>query len=130
MPRFRSLEVRLHIADFATSVAFYRDVLGFEVEAAFPDTNPSFAILTRDRVAIQIGGTHTQKALGSPPSCTLYLDVEDALELHDELKHKVAVEWGPEVFFYHRREFAFRDPDGHLIIVSEETDDPVTCREE
>jgi catechol 2,3-dioxygenase-like lactoylglutathione lyase family enzyme len=28
------------------------------------------------------------------------------------------------------REFAFRDPDGHLIIISEETDDPVTAAED
>ena len=39
----------------------------------------------------------------------------------------MTIEWGPEVYAYHRREFAFRDPDGHLVIVSEETDDPVTA---
>jgi hypothetical protein len=39
----------------------------------------------------------------------------------------VTIEWGPEVYFYHRREFAFHDPDGHLIVISEETDDPVTA---
>jgi len=46
------------------------------------------------------------------------------------LKGRVTVEWGPEVYFYQRREFAFRDPDGHLIIISEETDDPVTAAED
>ena len=60
---------------------------------------------------------------------TPYFDIRDAQALHDGLKGKVKVEWGPEVYFYHRREFAFRDPDGHLIIVSEETDDPVTAAE-
>ena len=39
-------------------------------------------------------------------------------------------EWGPEVYFYHRREFAFRDPDGHWVILSEVTDDPPTCEAE
>jgi catechol 2,3-dioxygenase-like lactoylglutathione lyase family enzyme len=28
--RFNSLEPRLHLADFQRSIAFYRDVLGFE----------------------------------------------------------------------------------------------------
>ena len=60
---------------------------------------------------------------------TLYFDVSDALACSG-LKGKVTIEWGPEVYFYQRREFAFRDPDGHLIIISEETDDPVTCVEE
>ena len=126
MPLFHSLEPRLHIADYRRSVAFYRDVLGFEVKLEFPEENPVFAMLERDGTAIQIGGPQGTKSHANPPTCTFYFDVEDALALYDEVKAKVAIEWGPEVFFYHRREFAFRDPDGHLIIISEETDDPVT----
>jgi len=30
------------------------------------------------------------------------------------------------VYAYGRREFAIRDPDGNLVILSEATDDPVT----
>lgn len=130
MARFHSLEPRLHVADFNRSVAFYRDVLGFEVLSTFPEGTPSFALLARDGVGLQIGGIDTAKAPSSPPTVTLYFDVRDALVLHARLKDTVAIEWGPDVFFYHRREFAFRDPDGHLIIISEETDDPVTSVEE
>ena len=128
--RFNSLEPRLHIADFNKSVAFYRDVLGFEVLSTFPDQDPSFALLSRDGVGLQIGGIDTTKSPATPPTVTLYFDVSDALALLDALKDKVTIEWGPEVFFYQRREFAFRDPDGHLVIISEETDDPVTVVED
>ena len=127
MPRLHSLEPRLHIADFQRSVAFYRDVLGFEVMATFPEDSPSFALLSRDGVGIQIGGIDADKDAAAPPTVTLYFDVSDALGLFEELRQKIKIEWGPEVFFYHRREFAFRDPDGHLVIVSEETDDAVTA---
>jgi catechol 2,3-dioxygenase-like lactoylglutathione lyase family enzyme len=130
MPRFNSLEPRLHIADFNRSIAFYRDVLGFVVESTFPEDDPSFALLARDGVGLQIGGVDAQKSPDTPPTCTLYFDVSDALAVHQELKDKVKIEWGPEVYFYHRREFAFHDPDGHLIIISEETDDPVTSDED
>ena len=126
MPRLHSLEPRLHIADFPRSVAFYRDVLGFEVMATFPEDSPSFALLSRDGVGIQIGGIDAEKDPSAAVTVTLYFDVSDAMGLFEELKAKVTIEWGPEVFFYHRREFAFRDPDGHLVIVSEETEDPVT----
>jgi catechol 2,3-dioxygenase-like lactoylglutathione lyase family enzyme len=119
----------LHTADFNRSVAFYRDLLGFEMLSVFPDINPQFALMARDGVGIQIGGPEAKRAPADPPACTFYFDVSDALGLHAELKEKIEIEWGPEVFFYHRREFAFRDPDGHLIIVSEETDDSVTCQE-
>jgi catechol 2,3-dioxygenase-like lactoylglutathione lyase family enzyme len=130
MPRFNSLEPRLHVADFDTSLGFYRDVLGFAVLATFPDDGPSFALLSRDGVGLQIGGPDSTKAAQERPTVTLYFDIRDAQALHDELKGKVTVEWGPEVYYYHRREFAFRDPDGHLIIVSEETDDAVTSPED
>ena len=129
MARFNSLEPRLHIADFERSLAFYRDVLGFEVLTLFPEQDPSFALLSRDGVALQIGGIDGQKAAGTQPTCTLYFDVRDAIGVHEQLKGRVKIEWGPEVYFYHRREFAFHDPDGHLIIISEETDDAVTFEE-
>ena len=51
------------------------------------------------------------------------------VSLHRELASKVPIEWGPEVYFYGRREFAVRDPDGNLIAFSAETSDPPTCRE-
>jgi catechol 2,3-dioxygenase-like lactoylglutathione lyase family enzyme len=126
MPYLLSISPRLHIADYARSVAFYRDVLGFTVDAVFPEEQPQFALLSRDGVQVQIGGPEAKKTDAERPTVTLYLDVDDALALHAELVGKVAIEWGPEVFFYQRREFAFRDPDGHVIIVSEATDDPPT----
>jgi catechol 2,3-dioxygenase-like lactoylglutathione lyase family enzyme len=128
--RFNSVEPRIHVADFARSLAFYRDVLGFEVLAVFPEDKPVFALVARDGVAVQIGGPEARKDPGAASNCTLYFDVRDALAVHERLKGKVKVEWGPEVFFYHRREFAFRDPDGHLLIISEETDEPVTSTED
>ena len=124
MPRLLSISPRLHTADFARSVAFYRDVLGFIVDATFPDEAPQFALLSRDGVGLQIGGPAGIKTDAERSTMTLYLDVDDARAMHAALKDKVSVEWGPQVYFYQRREFAVRDPDGHLIIVSEETDDP------
>jgi hypothetical protein len=46
------------------------------------------------------------------------------------LRGHVRVDWGPEVYWYGRREFSFRDPDGYPIIISEETADPPTCLDE
>jgi uncharacterized glyoxalase superfamily protein PhnB len=76
-----------------------------------------------------LGASTPTRRPDAPPTCTLYFDADDALGMFEQLKSKVTIEWGPEVYFYHRREFAFRDPDGHLVIISEETDDPVTSDE-
>jgi catechol 2,3-dioxygenase-like lactoylglutathione lyase family enzyme len=69
-----------------------------------PRESPPFAILRRDGLRLQLG--------------------------RRENGARAAIEWGPEVYAYHRREFAFRDPDGHVVILSEVTDDPPTCRED
>ena len=123
------LEPRLHVADVQASIVFYRDVLGFTVTVTFPEESPSFAMLESGEVGIQLGGIEATKPHAVPSNCTFYFHVKDALGWHQRLKDRVSIEWGPEVYFYQRREFAFRDPDGHLIIFSEETDDPVTCKE-
>ena len=48
--------------------------------------------------------------------------------MHRALSGHLPIEWGPEVYWYGRREFAVRDPDGYLLIFSERTSDPPTCR--
>lgn len=121
----KAIEARLPVTDVRASAAFYSDVLGLHVGTLWPDDVPEFAILSRDGLRLQLGLSERSDV----GSCTLCFDVWDALSIHSQIKNKVKVDWGPEVYFYHRREFAFRDPDGHTIIVSEVTSDPVTCQE-
>lgn len=125
MTTIKTIEVRLPVADVRASAAFYTDVLGLEVGTLWPDDAPEFAILSRDGLRLQLG-VSDRSQIGS---CTLWFDVSDVLSLHSRIKDKVRIDWGPEVYFYHRREFAFDDPDGHTVIVSEVTSDPVTCSE-
>jgi catechol 2,3-dioxygenase-like lactoylglutathione lyase family enzyme len=126
MPTIKAIETRLPVTDVKRSAAFYSDVLGLHVGTLWPDDLPQFAILNRDGLRLQLGVSDSS-GIGS---CTLCFDVTDATALHSKIKEKMEIEWGPEVYFYHRREFAFRDPDGHMVIVSEVTNDPVTCTEQ
>jgi catechol 2,3-dioxygenase-like lactoylglutathione lyase family enzyme len=126
MPTIKAIETRLSVTDVKRSAEFYSDVLGLNVGTLWPDDLPQFAILNRDGLRLQLGVSDSS----SVGTCTLCFDVSDAIALHSEIKEKVNIEWGPEVYFYHRREFAFRDPDGLTVIVSEVTNDPVTCPEE
>jgi uncharacterized glyoxalase superfamily protein PhnB len=120
MPEIKAIEARLSVADVRRSADFYADVLGFQIGTLWPEADPKFAILNRDGLRLQL-------AQGDGPvGCTLCFDVSDASTFHSSIREKVDVEWGPEVYFYHRREFGFRDPDGHMIIVSESTADAIT----
>lgn len=122
----KAIEARLPVTDVRASASFYSDMLGLDIATLWPDDSPEFAILTRDGLRLQLG-RGDRSEIGSS---TLCFDVSDAISVHSKIKDKVKIDWGPEVYFYHRREFAFRDPDGHTIIVSEVTSDPVTCSEE
>jgi catechol 2,3-dioxygenase-like lactoylglutathione lyase family enzyme len=122
MTTIKAIETRLPVSDVKRSAAFYSDAFGLHVGALWPEDRPEFAILNRDGLRLQLGVSDDPQG-----SCTLCFDVTDATALHLKLKDKVSIDWGPEVYFYHRREFAFRDPDGHTVIVSEVTSDPVTC---
>lgn len=143
MVRFSEVVPRLPTLDLELSIDFYGTVLGFELSLLWPEKAPRFAILRRDEVELQFfvqaecqdenvdvesrdsGGDRLEsRGIGE---ATLSFDVDDALELHSLIESVVAVEWGPDVYSYGRREFAFRDPNDYLIIISEPTEDDPTC---
>ena len=128
MPRIKAIEVRLEVEDVTRSATFYADMLDFRVGVVWPEDSPQFAILNREGLRLQLSRRESPST--SSPGCSIWLDVTGVVDLHSVIKEKTNVEWGPEVYFYHRREFAFRDPDGHLVILSEITDDPPTCEGE
>ena len=115
MTQIRRIEPRLHVANVAASVEFYRAVLGFLSTEQWPRDTPRFAILNRDGVCLQLGQIETENVGG----VTLWFDVDDIDGLLAMAQRHAVIEWGPETFDYGRRELAFRDPDGHLIILSE-----------
>lgn len=87
-----------------------------------------FALLDREGVGVQFYVPEDPAVRVG--EATLSFDVTDADALYHSLAGRVPVEWGPEVYWYGRREFAVRDPNGYLLIFSEETSDPPTCEEE
>jgi len=130
MSSIKAIEVRLDVEDVPRSAGFYANMLGFEIDTMWPDDAPQFAILRHDGLRLQLGRSASDPRSAQRAPCTLWLDVAGIGELYAALQEKVRIEWGPEVYFYHRREFAFRDPDGHWVILSEVTDDPPTCEAE
>jgi catechol 2,3-dioxygenase-like lactoylglutathione lyase family enzyme len=128
MSRFARVVPRLPVADLQGSVDWYVDVLGFTCGNMWPEEDPTFAIIERDGVAVQLYVTDTlvDTDIGN---AMLSFDVSDATALHKDVEAKAAIDWGPEVYWYGRREFAVTDPNGYMIILSEETSDPVTAVE-
>ncbi len=129
MSRFLKVAPRLAVDDLSRTIAFYTEVLGFTIGLLWPEDSPSFALLELDEVCVQFSARSAAPG-ESAGGATLSFDVSDVRALHGALGSRVPVEWGPEVYWYGRREFAIKDPGGNLLIFSEQTDDPPTCRDE
>jgi catechol 2,3-dioxygenase-like lactoylglutathione lyase family enzyme len=119
----------LAVADVERSTAFYRDVLGFDVEAAYDD--PPYATLVRAGARLSLaeqghpaedrpGVAMAAPADPSRAAVVLVLEVDDALAIHEELAAAGAEflappfspPWGGHRFFV-------RDPDGVLVEIEQ-----------
>jgi catechol 2,3-dioxygenase-like lactoylglutathione lyase family enzyme len=125
----RRLGAILAVADVARSTAFYRDHMGFAVEATFDA--PAYAILTRDGVRLSLaeqgheaddlaGVVPTAQTDGAQPAAMLVVEVPDCGAAHDALRAD-GVSFASDVYrppWGGARCFA-RDPDGYLIEIEE-----------
>ncbi len=121
--------VILAVADVERSVAFYRDLMGFAVDALYDD--PPYASLSRAgmRLSLAEQGHAAEDRPGvtmvAPPdpgeaAVVLVLEVADCLAVHGELAARGAEmlappfspPWGGHRFFV-------RDPDGYLVEVEQ-----------
>jgi catechol 2,3-dioxygenase-like lactoylglutathione lyase family enzyme len=122
MVRFLGTSPRLAIRNLEGALRFYEDILGFEAGDPWPEDDPSFVVMHRDDVVLQFALAQPGEPVGH---VTIALNVDDARAVYLAVKDRVIIDWGPEVYWYGRREFSFRDPDGYPIIISEATNDPV-----
>jgi catechol 2,3-dioxygenase-like lactoylglutathione lyase family enzyme len=127
--KFRQLTPLLKTLDLTQTVAFYTALLGFQVTALHPTNAPNFCILTRD--GLEISFYQDSREAETVPQLTgqLYFDVEDVTTLYQDLKQRLPILWGLEVYSYQRREFAIKDCNGYTLAFSEPTTAAATCPE-
>ncbi|MBS0294958.1 MAG: VOC family protein [Proteobacteria bacterium] len=124
--KFLRVSPRLPVTDLNRAIAFYTTILGFEAGDPWPEEAPSFVLLQKGPVSIQFYVPNASKPEPAGYG-TLSIDVEDAMAVHAAVKDRVKIDWGPETYWYGRREFSFRDPEGYALIISEETDATPDC---
>ncbi|HEX6533354.1 MAG TPA: VOC family protein [Gemmatimonadaceae bacterium] len=119
-----SLAASLTAGDLQTSVAWYRDVLGFAVEREFERGGAPFAVrlragsvallLTQDNGA---RGSDRVKGVGFSLRLTTTQNIDDLATrikaCGATLESEPADAWGARVFH-------LRDPDGFLLVISSE----------
>lgn len=103
------------------TVAFWRDVLGFEAAPRGADGIE----LTRGRARIRFGDVDTEPDFSSedpPGSAIVFLDTDDAEKLHADIRRRGGAPSAlTKVNWIKRRVFEVRDPDGHVIWIGQST---------
>lgn len=130
--------------DVRASIAFYRDVLGFQVDEAWPDkNNPMWASLSLRGQVVMLGGAMKEEQLNSPQCAQAtpeerafwaeqikefrehrpgvgilsYFAVEDADAFHrDVLARGARPRTKPVSQFYGIRDFLIEDPSGYRLV--------------
>ena len=123
----KKLTPNLMVEDVARTLAFYRDILGFEAVMTLPETAPfDFAIVRRDHVELMFQSRQSLSenvpalagsAIGA--SQTFYIEITGLTDLYQQLQDKVEIVVDLHTTFYGTREVYFRDINGYILSFSE-----------
>jgi len=126
--KFQKLTPNLVVRDVATSMEFYRSVLGFQPAIKVPEQPPYvFGSVTSGGVEIffndQKAVAEDYPPLGTRPiggTLTLFVEVEGIEEILAAVqKSKARIVMPLKQQFYGMREFAFEDPEGWIVTIAE-----------
>ena len=115
----------LVVADLARARAFYRDVLGASVYREYGGTSCVLRFQGAWLLLVTGGGPTPDNVTFGPPAepCrvahAMTIRVPSCQEAYDELRSRGAAFLTPPYDWGHEIRCFFRDPDGHLLEISE-----------
>ena len=118
--QFQATAPHFVVEDLRTSVTYFHEVLGFDLPKLWGEP-PSFAMPSRDGFIFMLQqaepGSNSTRSLGRGQIWDAYVWVNDADALFAEFsKNGAIIEYEPCIReAYDMKEFAVRDPDGHII---------------
>jgi catechol 2,3-dioxygenase-like lactoylglutathione lyase family enzyme len=124
---FNKLTPNLIVGDVERSLAFYRDVLGFQVGWTVPDAAP-YVFASVQSGSVEIFFNAPEPAVAEYPALkdkpiggtlTLFIEVAGIADVYARLKDRVPVVMPLDKKWYGVTEFAFTDPDGYVITFAE-----------
>ena len=115
----------LQVFDMPTSIAFYRDVLGFSVASDVPDDGQcDFAMLTLHRTELMLNTAYEADRRPSEPDpsrvaahgdTSLFFDCADVDAAFEQLRARGIAVAEPVVRDYGMKQLYLKDPDGYEI---------------
>ena len=118
--------------DVAVSVEFYTDKLGFKLVQFDRHIGTSgFATIEHGQIRFMLTSPSYYEApkakAGQPLTDTVYyFYTDDVVGLKERLTEKGVTSTDFKVRFYGLKEIEIQDPDGRLLIIGQDTDEPPT----
>src|SRR6185436_6241695 len=115
----------LQVFDMPRAVAFYRDLLGFELVSASPERGPDdfdWCLLRREGIEVMLNTAYEQDSRPAAPDparaashddTCLYFGCRDLDEIYRHLTEHGHPAKGPKVAPYGMRQLYLHDPDGY-----------------
>ena len=120
-----SFATLLQVFDMPTSLAFYRDVLGFDVASEVPpDDQCDWVMLKKHESELMLNTAYEAherpprpdpQRIASHKDVTLYFDCDDADAAYAYLKERGVSAKLPKVAPYGMKQVYLKDPDGYEI---------------
>jgi uncharacterized glyoxalase superfamily protein PhnB len=114
------------VEDMPKTMAFYKDILGFETEIVFPEKEPIFAQIGKDGVHIMLYVRNEfekeiskLKHVSMGGSTLMYIKAEKVEELYQKIKDMVTVIQELHKTAYGNLEFTIEDCNGYFLCFSE-----------
>ena len=128
---YKKLSPNLIVEDVNKAVDFYRDILKFEIHMSVPaEGDLKWAAMKRDHVEIMLQSRDSASRLiplmenkEAGGSLTLYIEMENVVELYDTIKEKVVLIEDLHTKPYGMREFSIQDNNGFILTFAQEVEE-------
>ena len=124
---YETITTNIMVKNVKETIQFYEEKLGFKKVLSVPEKGEilNFAILNKDKISIMlqeqenlISEYPTLRTNEIVPTFTLFITVNDVLEIYNELKNTVKIAKELHKTFYGKDEFAIFDNNGNVLTIS------------
>ncbi len=124
---YQNLTPNLMVSDVAATVEYYEKVLGFQTITTVPsDDKLVFAIVKANNVMLMFQDEQSLKTeypqlskCDYKAGLTLYIHVDDVLQLYEQLKDKARIAKDLHTTFYGSKDFAIEDCNNYILTFSQ-----------
>ena len=128
--KIASLSPNLMVKNVNKSIEFYCNILGFSLIQTVPENGePDWGMIEKDGLFIMLQKEESIKqeypelnSQNSGGALTFYIKISNIQEFYNEIRSHMNVSHEMHKTFYGADEFAITDPDGFILVFSEDTE--------